>query len=115
MGRGSRNGEKILFGLERLCTLCCSNPIADLTKLGDNPLYTLRRNPAESVTLVFFIADPKYGNENVVVMVRTAGSGMRGSSCSAISLFPLLNALIQTSCCCSAEGSDTREISYMHS
>ena len=35
-GAGSRECEKILFGLERFCTLCCSNPIADLTKLGDN-------------------------------------------------------------------------------
>ena len=36
-------------------------------------------------------------NWNVVVTARTAGSGMRGSSCSAISLFPLVNARTQSS------------------
>ena len=35
-GRGSRGGEKTHFGLERFCTLCCSNPHADFTKLGNN-------------------------------------------------------------------------------
>ena len=35
-GGAPETAKKILFGLERLCTLCCSNPIADLSKLGDN-------------------------------------------------------------------------------
>ena len=33
---GLQRRRRILFGLECFCTLCCSNPIADLTKLGDN-------------------------------------------------------------------------------
>ena len=37
-GGAPETAKKILFGLERFCirTLCCSNPIADLTTLGDN-------------------------------------------------------------------------------
>ena len=66
-------------------------------RLQNSPSMQLGGVESPLNTLVLVLLLSLRLNLNVVVTARTAGSGMRGSSCSAISLFPLLNARTQSS------------------